>query len=294
MTPGAQKSLEKWLHKHYAETTAYQTIVDLGTIERHLETPDALGHNQRYAARRIAKWAAEAGEALPPGWDALLESRSPAAHRPSVRKYDARSFEPADWQALLARLQGSEKLEDRLLELAQLTGLRAGDVLRIERKNLAEAALVGRPLLVTAKGGKMRWLLLGQGPLLEAAQKLHDQLTGMEIREGTLAEALIPKSQHRLNRQLQHHPYRAAYQRLLRRLKELGEELEADGRLHTHRLRRTAAVAALRGGVDLATVQQMLGHSSIVVTQKYLDEERHEDVAIAMDKFHNQLGGKAR
>lgn len=281
-----EKALERWLHKNYAETTAYQTMIDLRFIERHLEEPERIGHNQRYSARRIARWAREAGVELPPGWAPLLDS-SPEVRRPTERKYEARSFEPADWQALLARLRASERLEDRLLELAQLTGLRAGDVLRIDRGDLATAVLAGRPLRVTAKGNKMRWILLGQGPLLEAAQKLHDQLSGLEFRQGILAEALIARSK-------QHHPYRAAYQRLLRRLKELGVELEADGRLHTHRLRRTAAVAALRGGVDLATVQQMLGHSSVLVTQDYLDEERHEDVAIAMDKFHEQLGGKAR
>lgn len=286
MTPDAEKSLEKWLRKNFAPTTAYQTMVDLRTIERHLEEPETLGHNQRYTARRIARWAAETGAELPAGWEALTLA-SPEERRPTTRKLDARSFDPADWQALRAVLSSSEKLEDRLLELALLTGLRAGDVLRIERGALTAAVEAGEPLAVMAKGRKLRRLLLGTGVLYDAAAKLHDQLSGLEITEGTLAEALIPKASPV-------HPYKAAYQRLLRRLKEVGEQLSTDGRLHTHRLRRTAAVAALRGGVDLSTVQQMLGHKEIWTTQKYLDEDRAEDVAVAIDKFHQQLGGKKR
>src|SRR5262249_38543253 len=161
--------------------------------------PELVKRPQRYSARRIAKWARSAGVELPGAWPALCELE-PAPTAP--RKLEARSFEPADWQALRERLVSSEKLEDRLPELAQLRGLRAGDVLRLEREDLAAAVLTGEPLLVIAKGGRARHLLLGAGPLHEAASKLHDQLTGLGFEHGILAQALVGKS-------TQTHPYRA-------------------------------------------------------------------------------------
>ncbi|MDP9366784.1 MAG: tyrosine-type recombinase/integrase [Chloroflexota bacterium] len=41
-------------------------------------------------------------------------------------------------------------------------------------------------------------------------------------------------------------------------------------RLHSHLLRHTCATTLLRSGMDLATHQRVLGHSSIVITRAYL------------------------
>lgn len=41
-----------------------------------------------------------------------------------------------------------------------------------------------------------------------------------------------------------------------------------------HDLRRTAAAPALKGGVDLRQIQQMLGHASITSTERYLEPMR--------------------
>ena len=44
--------------------------------------------------------------------------------------------------------------------------------------------------------------------------------------------------------------------------------------LAAHDLRRTAAALALKGGADLRQIQQMLGHASIVTTERYLEPMR--------------------
>ncbi|MCA9926437.1 MAG: tyrosine-type recombinase/integrase, partial [Anaerolineales bacterium] len=44
--------------------------------------------------------------------------------------------------------------------------------------------------------------------------------------------------------------------------------------LAAHDLRRTAAALALKGGADLRQIQQMLGHASIMTTERYLEPMR--------------------
>ena len=51
--------------------------------------------------------------------------------------------------------------------------------------------------------------------------------------------------------------------------------------LAAHDLRRTAAALALRGGADLRQIQQMLGHASITMTERYLEPIRSLQVTAA-------------
>jgi integrase len=44
--------------------------------------------------------------------------------------------------------------------------------------------------------------------------------------------------------------------------------------LAAHDLRRTAAALALKGGADLRQIQQMLGHASVMTTERYLEPMR--------------------
>lgn len=53
---------------------------------------------------------------------------------------------------------------------------------------------------------------------------------------------------------------------------------------HPHRFRRTCATFALRRGMDVTLVQQMLGHESLATTQRYLDLS-DEDLKNAHKKF---------
>ncbi len=46
---------------------------------------------------------------------------------------------------------------------------------------------------------------------------------------------------------------------------------------HLHRFRDTAATRWLRGGIDVRTVQEWLGHESLATTQKYLEPSRETE-----------------
>ncbi len=50
--------------------------------------------------------------------------------------------------------------------------------------------------------------------------------------------------------------------------------IPAQTALAAHDLRRTAAALALQGGADLRQIQQMLGHASIMTTERYLEPMR--------------------
>jgi site-specific recombinase XerD len=47
---------------------------------------------------------------------------------------------------------------------------------------------------------------------------------------------------------------------------------------HPHQLRHTAAIARLRNGMDLISLQRMLGHETLEVTRAYLTALNDEDV----------------
>lgn len=66
-------------------------------------------------------------------------------------------------------------------------------------------------------------------------------------------------------------------------VKKVGERAGVDN-CHPHRFRRTCATLALRRGMPIEQVSQMLGHESIDTTQIYLDL-REEDLAAAHKKY---------
>lgn len=69
-------------------------------------------------------------------------------------------------------------------------------------------------------------------------------------------------------------------------LKRLAGKAGIDKRVHPHGLRHTFAVELLREGVDVVTISKLLGHSSISVTNRYLDHLTNEEaisVLVAID-----------
>lgn len=75
-------------------------------------------------------------------------------------------------------------------------------------------------------------------------------------------------------------PLGAAYWR--EAIKKLGVKAGIDKRVHSHGLRHTHAVELMREGVSLLVIQRQLGHSSLQITQRYLDHLEPGEVVATM------------
>ncbi|WGK68736.1 tyrosine-type recombinase/integrase [Candidatus Haliotispira prima] len=153
-------------------------------------------------------------------------------------------------------LQVAGCLRDRaILELIYSCGLRVSEVIALERGNLYfEEGL----LRVVGKRDKERLVPLGE----EAAHWLKKYLTEARPRFGGGGRPMLGSS-------LFVNQKGGALSRkgLWKRFKEYAALLGLECKVHT--LRHSFATHLLLGGADLRSVQEMLGHSSLVTTQVY-------------------------
>jgi integrase len=75
-------------------------------------------------------------------------------------------------------------------------------------------------------------------------------------------------------------PVGAAYWR--EAIKRLGVKAGIEKRVHSHGLRHTHAVELMREGVPLLVISRQLGHSSLGITQRYLDHLEPGEVVATM------------
>ena len=156
-----------------------------------------------------------------------------------------------------------------MIELAYGTGLRASEICSVRLKDIDRS---GGMLYTVGKGGKERCVpyVGGVRKVVEAyIEEVRPRLD--KLKQPWL---LLSKSGRQLSRI-------ALWQILHKR------GLEADipaERLHPHVLRHTFATHLLRNGMDQRTLQEILGHSSILTTEKYT----HLDLEVRdyYDKYH--------
>lgn len=199
--------------------------------------------------RSFYAFLAEQGE-LPADPSALLESPRLARPLPEVLTQEeaARLLEAPDEESLLGRRDAA------MLELAYAAGLRVSELLglKIEELNLAVGYLRCR-----GKGGKERIVPVHQ----VAIDKVRRYL--LEDRE-----SFGPRSNQRvifLNRAGK--PLsRMGFWKILRKY---AAQAGIPRNVSPHVLRHSFATHLLENGVDLRSLQEMLGHSDIATTQIY-------------------------
>lgn len=235
------------------------------------------------ALHKLAQYGAEHGldEAVAPVLAAQQRHdeqhkvrRGPARKR--RRKRPVSSIPDEQWRPLCAAIFADDHPASDVLRVQVLTGVRIGDALRIERSNLKRALRTGSALVLETKGGDVRELVLGEDP-----EPWRALLARWDVEHPTMAHHVAPNGNGSPAADA------AAGRAVARRLVALGEQVGIEERLHTHRLRRTVGVQALRLTEDVTAVQQLLGHRSPQTTLGYLDEARPQRVA----ELQSQLAG---
>jgi site-specific recombinase XerD len=282
----ALEPFEQWMRtQRYRESTVRRTAQEVRRARADLASGRQLGPydaGRRAALARYLAFADAAERRSSRATDELataleragVRAATPKLHEPR-HKTDRRSFADSDWSRLARATQSDRTPEGHVLFALACSGLRIGDVLRIEVAALREGLQRGA-LLAERKGGHV--LPLPLEGAREAWQRLYDAMES-EKHDGNVAGWVL--GQHLAS------PLAgdAAYQRVRRRLLSTAKLLDVEGRVYLHRMRRTIAVQALRITKDMKQVQSLLGHLSLASTDEYVDEIRQNDVARLQHKL---------
>lgn len=272
MAVTAEEALEAWLLPRYTPSTTVTTLQHVRAARRSWAAEEP---PPRYTHESLRRYTAFLGGAAASSLDAfdrwvLALGFAPARERKLVpdTKQEATAFTDDDWARLAYVLAQDIRAEARCLEVQLVTGLRVGDALRIRRDALARALQTGEPLVVATKGGKTRVVPIA------SAQDVWERLFRAWVpgTGETMALWICPTGKR--GEMAGFGAYRAVH----RHLQKLTRELGLQGRTHPHRFRRTVAENALHETKDIHVVQQLLGHSNLQTTEKYVRGFRGEDV----------------
>ncbi len=148
-------------------------------------------------------------------------------------------------------------IRDRLiLRILYRCGLRVSELadLKIENIMFNDNDLIVRQ----GKGGKDRIVPVDHYTLDMVEHFISNERTGDHISEtGFLFQSAVSE--------------RISTRQIERLVAEYGKRAGITQHVHPHMLRHSFAVHCLKAGMNLRTVQKMLGHSSLTTTQIYLD-----------------------
>jgi site-specific recombinase XerD len=141
-----------------------------------------------------------------------------------------------------------------ILKLLPMTGLRIGEMCSLSRESL-DARRDGWYLVFRGKGDKKRVVPLSKSATLALHAYLEAEQPGHWLFEGYMGRPISPHGVRKYTRKI------------------AADYPDLDG-LSPHILRHTFATMALRRGMDLVTLQTILGHESIETTRRYLHPDR--------------------
>jgi len=157
-----------------------------------------------------------------------------------------------------------------LFELIYSAGLRVSEAVGL---NIRDIDLKTGAAKVRGKGGKERLVLYGKEAQAQLKHYLETSRPELEEGKGNKSEALfIGRSGKRLSRKGIWKNY-AKYASM------------AGTSSHLHTLRHSFATGLLKGGADLRTVQELLGHADLSTTQIYT----HVDTGMLRENHRRYL-----
>jgi integrase/recombinase XerC len=175
-----------------------------------------------------------------------------------------------------SRVEGDTPIDRRdtaALELLYGSGLRVGELVGLEVSSLDLSQALVR---VHGKGKKERMVPLGR-QCVSALKSYLDQ-------RGQLKHPRR-ETQHPTALFLGVRGDRLGARRVQELVKHVGAEAAGRADLHPHALRHACATHMLEGGADLRAIQDMLGHESVVTTQRYTHLSTRS-LAIVYDRAH--------
>lgn len=182
------------------------------------------------------------------------------------------------------RLLGKAMAENRddfilALYLGRYAGLRIHECFRIDTA-AAERALRENALTVKGKGGKVRTVPIEDERILMMLRKL---LARTERGHKLLVPDDVP-TDRAIN----------ALELFIYRYRNGISDEGSDRRLTFHGLRHTFAVASIKSGDDIKTVQESLGHATAAFTLDvygHVTKQMKQDSAVRMEQFIKSVSG---
>ncbi|MFB9328573.1 tyrosine-type recombinase/integrase [Paenibacillus aurantiacus] len=169
-------------------------------------------------------------------------------------------LDKSDLDETLKFVSGKYKLRDTaILALMSYAGLRVGEIVRL---NVTDFDTKSSILGILGKGEKWRYVPL-PAELAELLRLCLMQRMQPKTRRDEQA-FFVSQFGRRISRRM----VQTIAERSLAGLLEAYPELRGK-RLSAHKLRHSFATELLRGGADLRTVQELLGHEDISTTQIY-------------------------
>ena len=193
-----------------------------------------------------------------------------SAERPKVGRNLPRVFELGEIEKFLSniKLDTPFGIRDRtLFELIYSCGLRVSEAVELE---LSQLHLKEGLICARGKGDKERLIPLGDEALRWLQRYLNE--ARLLLLKGPLDKVFLNNRGRGLSRK-----------GMWKRFKSIANRAQVSGKIHT--LRHSFATHLLRGGADLRSVQELLGHADISTTQIYTHLNR-DDLSRAHKEFH--------
>lgn len=229
------------------------------------------------ALRAFLRWAGECAHAHQLSYELVIKGSLRSPKGSVVRPYQIVRGEDAErlWQAAASRPKTFAAL---CVWLG--AGLRVAEVASLRIEHLYED-LNGHPGLRVAhgKGGKDRLLVIAPGYFQGIVAYL--EATGRDL--SCTGPVFVAEDRARASRGGGANGMTTCGLRVMLKKAEIEAGIDPRGK-SPHALRHSFSMSVLRGGGGIVAVQKMLGHASIMTTQKYVDHLETEDLWEAIPK----------
>ena len=257
--------------------------IDHITIRDFLSSLHQKGNGKSSVARKLS--TIRAFFAYLHGRGEIPANPARLVNTPRLPKPTPRFVTESEMESILSLAQGDKpsQIRDRaILELLYATGLRVSELTNL---NLEDVWFEERLLKVLGKGRKERIVPFGRPArfALQAYSPIRDNILKkagagvtagalfLNLRGGRLSPRSVQRSLHNL----------------LRRHARLNQ-------VSPHQLRHSFATHLLNRGVDLRSIQELLGHESLSTTQKYTHLSVNELVKVYRQSHPRALSGTAK